>query len=100
MAAVVSRNKGFFQTPSKTSKPPSAAAVPEKTSQTPKNFFKTGQNEETGGSALLGLFVYSLVLLFLPLFVYFAAKQILEESFDWSPPNRWNISSSSSIVTY
>merc|ERR550525_2115722 len=48
--------------------------------------FKTGAHEETGNSALLGLLLYSFMILFFPLFVYFAAKQVMEDSFDFVPP--------------
>ena len=39
-------------------------------------YSQTGANEETGNSALLGLLLYSFMILFFPLFVYFAAKQV------------------------
>ena len=38
--------------------------------------YQTGAREETGNSALLGLLFYSFMILFFPLFVYFAAKQV------------------------
>ena len=38
--------------------------------------YQTGAREETGNSALLGLLLYSFMILFFPLFVYFAAKQV------------------------
>ena len=60
--------------------PPSAPSAPSRT------FFQTGPQEETGSSAILGLFLYSAAILFLPIFVYFGAKQVLEDSFDFTPP--------------
>jgi len=56
------------------------------TKSSSKGFFQTGAREETGNSALLGLLLYSFMILFFPLFVYFAAKQVMEDSFDFVPP--------------
>ena len=50
-----------------------------------KGFFKTVANEETSGSALLGLLLYSLIMFFLPLGVYFLSKDLLE-SYDYRAP--------------
>ena len=50
-----------------------------------KGFFKTVANEETSGSALLGLLLYSLTMFFLPLVVYFLSKDLLE-SYDFQAP--------------
>ena len=43
-----------------------------------KGFFKTVANEETAGAAMLGLFLYSMLIFFLPLGVYFLSKEVLE----------------------
>jgi hypothetical protein len=80
------RNKGFFVPKGPATDRP--ALVPSAATTTNRvGFFKTGKDEETGSSALLGLTLYSFVLLFFPIFVYFGAKQVLEDSFDFVPPN-------------
>jgi len=84
------RNRGFFQPrPLDTnSRPVTTDEQTDLTSSSPppRTFFKTGHNEETGNSALLGLFLYSAILFAFPLFVYFGAKQVMEDSFDFEPP--------------
>jgi len=84
--------RGFFKqntqvNPSETSPSDTqTAAPPSSTKATTRGYFQTGAKEETGNSALLGLLLYSFMILFFPLFVYFAAKQVMEDSFDFVPP--------------
>merc|ERR1719305_1703335 len=78
---VTSPSRSFFKQ--------NTQANPAETSPTKEatpGYFKTGAHEETGNSALLGLLLYSFMILFFPLFVYFAAKQVMEDSFDFVPP--------------
>ena len=96
MDAKTPRYKGFFQPKLSSEKslansnsdaatfstPVADSAEPHKNN---KGYFKTGQNEETSGSAILGLLLYSCILLFVPIFIYFGAKQALEDN-DYEPP--------------
>jgi len=78
------RRKGFFQTSHSTAPTTQISSNidpdPSSASQGSKGFFKTGAKEETGGNALLGLLVYSFMILFVPIFIYFGMKQVLEDS--------------------
>jgi len=82
------KSKTFFKTNCISAKTDSALSeVNESVSKSDKTrgFFKTSEREETGGNALLGLLMYSLILLFVPLFIYFGAKQALEDN-GYEPP--------------
>eukprot|EP00092_Neocalanus_flemingeri_P019423 GFUD01021038.1.p1 GENE.GFUD01021038.1~~GFUD01021038.1.p1 ORF type:complete len:136 (-),score=25.79 GFUD01021038.1:354-761(-) len=91
------RQKGFFQPKLSSAEklipnlnPDEASfSTPEPDSREPsrnnKSYFKTGENEETSGSAMLGLLCYSFMILFVPIFIYFGAKQALEDN-DYEPP--------------
>ena len=76
--------KGFFK-PRPTENETVPEKKPEESGTKAKGFFKTVANEETSGSALLGLLLYSLMIFFLPLGVYFLSKQLLEDH-DYRPP--------------
>ena len=77
--------KGFFK-PKQTAAEPIAERndAPSDNNKV-KGFFKTVANEETAGSALLGLLLYSMMIFFLPLAVYFLSKDVLE-SYDYRAP--------------
>ena len=76
--------KGFFK-PKGGEKPKDVPVASESTGTNGRGFFKTVAQEETSGKALLGLFVYSLLMFFLPLGVYFGSKQLFEDH-DFEPP--------------
>jgi len=84
--------RGFFKqntqaSPAETcSSEAQSATSASSTKASTRGYFQTGPKEETGNSALLGLLLYSFMILFFPLFVYFAAKQVMEDSFDFVPP--------------
>ena len=59
--------KGFFK-PRPTETETVSERKPEESGSKAKGFFKTVANEETAGSALLGLLLYSLMIFFLPFF--------------------------------
>ena len=76
------RRKGFFKSPQTTATSTlnkSDEHSSQETQVSRPGFFKTGAKEETGGNALLGLLVYSFMILFVPIFIYFGAKQALED---------------------
>ena len=77
--------KGFFKPKQTVAEPIAEQNVTPSDNNKVKGFFKTVANEETSGSALLGLLLYSLMILFLPLAVYFLSKDLLE-SHDYRPP--------------
>ena len=82
------KSKSFFKSNCISAKTDSALSeVNESVSKSDKSrgFFKTAEKEETGGNAILGLLMYSLILLFVPLFIYFGAKQALEDN-GYEPP--------------
>lgn len=95
MEAKTPRQKGFFQSNNSSLSSPitstatlsSPASEPVEVSQSgaSKGYFKTGEKEETSGNALLGLLVYSFMILFAPIFVFFGAKQALEDN-GYEPP--------------
>ena len=83
---VASKNfKGFFKPKQTEAEPIAERNVAPSENSKVKGFFKTVANEETSGSALLGLLLYSLMIFFLPLAVYFLSKDALE-SYDYLPP--------------
>ena len=75
--------KGFFKPKQTEAETIAERNVPQRDKV--KGFFKTVANEETAGSALLGLLLYSLTIFFLPLVVYFLSKDVLE-SYDYRAP--------------
>ena len=77
--------KGFFKPKQTLAEPIAERNVTPSDNNKVKGFFKTAANEETGGSALLGLLLYSLLMFFLPLVVYFLSKDLLE-SYDYRAP--------------
>jgi len=91
MEAKTPRQKGFFQSnklsvaTSNTSSTTLTEPVEVSEPAAGKSFFKTGEKEETSGNALLGLLVYSFMILFAPIFIYFGAKQALEDN-GYEPP--------------
>ena len=77
------RQKGFFQSGGSSltrSAPAEAECVAAAVPNSKPGFFKTAEKEETSGNALLGLLVYSFMILFVPIFIYFGAKQALEDN--------------------
>ena len=83
---VVNKNfKGFFKPKETEVKPKSEGNVAPSDNTKVKGFFKTVANEETAGSALLGLLLYSMIMFFLPLVVFFLSKDVLE-NYDYAAP--------------
>ena len=78
------RNKGFFVNKEQQDPTTIIAANSSETTdlsnRSEKGFFKSKENEETSGNALMGLLFYSITILFLPLFIYFGVKQALEDN--------------------
>ena len=89
----VANNKGFFKPKidslkekmSKKGSKEAKDAPVEPVNKTWKGYFKTAANTETANKALLGLFVYSCLMFFLPIGVFFGSKQVLED-FQYEPP--------------
>lgn len=77
--------KGFFKPKPSEAETTAERTVTQSEGNKVKGFFKTVANEETSGSALLGLLLYSLIMFFLPLVVYFLSKDLLE-SYDYRSP--------------
>ena len=86
--------KGFFKPKTdslkekiskKGSKEGSKDAPAEPVTKTWRGYFKTAANTETANKALLGLFLYSCLMFFLPLGVFFGSKQLLED-YEYEPP--------------
>ena len=83
---VVNKNfKGFFKPKQTEVKPKADGNVAPSDNNKVKGFFKTVANEETAGSALLGLLLYSMIMFFLPLVVFFLSKDVLE-NYDYKAP--------------
>ena len=57
----------------------------EPVNKTWRGYFKTAANTETANKALLGLFLYSCLMFFLPIGVFFGSKQLLED-YEYEPP--------------
>jgi len=62
-----------------------APVVDQSSGKSLRGFFKTAANEETAGKALLGLLLYSMLMFFLPIGVFFGSKQLLED-WEYEPP--------------